>query len=122
MRLKRKGKANTADQEYKVHENGWSSVTVPAVTPAGILKDLGYVDLVDIDIQGEELNVIVPAIDELDAKCSGCISEPIDLRSKQSCGSSCPATDGAVTPIIPWALAKKHSGERSSFKMACRVG
>jgi len=54
--------------KVKVHQNGWKSVAVPSVTLTSILKELRYVDLVDVDIQGEELNVIASAMDELDAK------------------------------------------------------
>lgn len=62
------GEGVYSGSKVNVHQNGWKSVVVPSVTLASILKDLWYVDLVDVDIQGEELNVIAPAIDELDAK------------------------------------------------------
>jgi len=50
------------------HRSGWRSVRVPAVTLAKILAPLETVDLMDVDVQGEELRVITPAIDELTRK------------------------------------------------------
>lgn len=50
------------------HRSGWRSVRVPAVTLAQILAPLETVDLMDVDVQGEELRVITPAIDELTQK------------------------------------------------------
>jgi FkbM family methyltransferase len=50
------------------HESGRRSINVPSVSLASILKNVRRVDLTDIDIQGEELNAIRPAIGELNAK------------------------------------------------------
>jgi FkbM family methyltransferase len=61
------------DGEYRGHrvlrhESGWRSIRVPAISLRGILKDLDRVDLIDMDIEGQELPVIRASIKELDAK------------------------------------------------------
>jgi FkbM family methyltransferase len=61
------------DGEYhgraaKRHQTGWRSVRVPCVTLPQILAPLETVDLVDIDVQGEELKVVSGGIDELTRK------------------------------------------------------
>ena len=50
------------------HENGWRSIQVPTISLRGLLKDLERVDLIDIDIEGQELRAIRPAIEAVDAK------------------------------------------------------
>ena len=50
------------------HQSGAKSITVPAVTLAGILDGLRLVDLIHVDIQGAEFGVIRSAIQELDQK------------------------------------------------------
>jgi len=49
-------------------ESGWKSIEVPAVTLESLLRDLDRVDLIDMDVQGEELKIIQSAIDEVDRK------------------------------------------------------
>ena len=49
-------------------KSGWKSIEVPAVTLASLLRDLDRVDLIDMDVQGEELKIIRSAIDDLDHK------------------------------------------------------
>jgi FkbM family methyltransferase len=49
-------------------ESGWKSIEVQAVTLGGLLRDLDRVDLIDMDVQGEELKIIQSAIDEVDRK------------------------------------------------------
>jgi hypothetical protein len=48
------------------HESGWRSIRVPSVTLASLLQDLGPVDLIDMDIEGQELPVIRSTIQALD--------------------------------------------------------
>ena len=48
------------------HKTGWRSIRVPSVTLAGLLQDLGQVDLIDMDIEGQELPVIRATIQTLD--------------------------------------------------------
>ncbi len=50
------------------HQSGWRSVRVPGVTLSGILKDLERVDLIDMDIEGQELPAVQLNIEELNAK------------------------------------------------------
>jgi len=42
---------------------GWESIRVACVTLSEILRDLKFVDLIDLDVQGEELKVISAAIE-----------------------------------------------------------
>jgi|SRR5579872_5408021 len=49
-------------------KSGWKSIEVQAVTLASLLHDLDRVDLIDMDVQGEELKIVRSAIDELDRK------------------------------------------------------
>ncbi|MBZ5609997.1 MAG: FkbM family methyltransferase [Acidobacteriia bacterium] len=50
------------------HKSGWRSIRIPGVTLAGLLKDLNLVDLIDMDIEGQELPAVRSNIEELDAK------------------------------------------------------
>ena len=50
------------------HASGWRSIRVPVISLRGILKDLARVDLIDMDIEGQELPVVRASIAELDAK------------------------------------------------------
>ncbi len=61
------------DGEYsglpvRLHKSGWRSINVPGVTLGGLLKDLNRVDLIDMDIEGQELPSVRSTIEELDAK------------------------------------------------------
>lgn len=49
-------------------KSGWESIEVPAVTLTSLLRDLDRVDLIDMDVQGEELKIVRSAIDDLDRK------------------------------------------------------
>ena len=50
------------------HRSGWTSIPVSCVTLAQILAPLETVDLVDIDVQGEELKVLAPAVEKATRK------------------------------------------------------
>jgi FkbM family methyltransferase len=61
------------DGEYsgfpvRLYKSGWRSINVPGVSLGGLLKDLNRVDLVDMDVEGQELPSVLSAIEELDAK------------------------------------------------------
>jgi FkbM family methyltransferase len=63
----------TADGEYAnfpviCHAGGWRSIEVQAVRLSSILKKLDRVDLIDMDIEGEELPIVRANIKTLDAK------------------------------------------------------
>ena len=71
--VKERDAVRSKDGEYdgKVaarHRSGWRSVRVPSVTLAQILVTLETVDLIDVDVQGEELRVVASAIGELARK------------------------------------------------------
>jgi FkbM family methyltransferase len=55
-------------QEILRHESGWRSIRVPAVRLTNLLRDQDLVDLVDMDIEGQELPVIRATILALNAK------------------------------------------------------
>jgi FkbM family methyltransferase len=50
------------------HESGWRSIRVPAVRLARLLQDQDLVDLIDMDIEGQELPVIRCTIADLNSK------------------------------------------------------
>jgi FkbM family methyltransferase len=50
------------------HKSEWRSISIPGVTLASLLKDLDHVDLIDMDIEGQELPAVRSTINELDAK------------------------------------------------------
>lgn len=50
------------------HKSGWRSIRVMSISLRSILKNMDLVDLIDIDIEGEELPAVRGAIRELDAK------------------------------------------------------
>ena len=61
------------DGEYSgfkvtLHKSGWRSINVPSVTLKALMDDLDLIDLIDMDIEGQELPVIQATIEELDVK------------------------------------------------------
>ena len=63
----------TRDGEYAgfkayLHKSGWRSIRVPSISLRTILKKLARVDLIDLDIEGQELVTLTAAIAGLDAK------------------------------------------------------
>ena len=50
------------------HKSGWKSIKVRALTLASLLAGLERVDLIDMDVQGEEFNIVHATIDELNRK------------------------------------------------------
>jgi len=55
-------------QQVHRHRDGRKSISVPVVTLKSILENSRRVDLIDLDVQAQELNAILPAIGELNAK------------------------------------------------------
>jgi hypothetical protein len=47
------------------HVTGWRSIGVPSVSLSGILRQLDTVDLIDMDIEGEELPIVTANIKTL---------------------------------------------------------
>jgi len=54
--------------EVQLHESQWRSISVQGISLSEILEDEPFVDLVDMDIEGDELPVVAAAVAELDAK------------------------------------------------------
>ncbi len=53
--------------QLRRHKSGWRSIAVPQVGLKALLRPHSSVDLIDLDVQGEELKTISAAIDALDA-------------------------------------------------------
>jgi FkbM family methyltransferase len=51
-----------------LHKSGWRSIRVPGISLRTILKKLDRVDLIDLDIEGQELITLTAAVAGLDAK------------------------------------------------------
>ena len=51
-----------------LHTSGWRSIRIPGVSLGAILKKLDLVDLIDLDIEGQELASLTSTAAELDAK------------------------------------------------------
>jgi FkbM family methyltransferase len=50
------------------HKSGWRSILVPSISLDNILNDVDKVDLIDMDIEGQELPAIQLAIEKLNKK------------------------------------------------------
>jgi FkbM family methyltransferase len=63
-------KTDTVHEGFRVfrHSSGWKSIKVPALTLGSLTRDLDRIDLIDMDVQGEELKIVRSSIDELDRK------------------------------------------------------
>lgn len=64
------GVAKDTHAGFRVHryKSGWKSISVPVVSVGDLLRKVDRVDLIDLDVQGEELVAIEPAMEELDRK------------------------------------------------------
>ncbi len=51
-----------------LHKSGWRSIRIPGVGIGDLLKKLGRVDLIDLDIEGQELASLTSVAAEVDAK------------------------------------------------------
>jgi FkbM family methyltransferase len=51
-----------------LHKSGWRSIRIPGVSLKSILKKLDRVDLIDLDIEGQELASLTAVAAELDTK------------------------------------------------------
>jgi FkbM family methyltransferase len=54
--------------KVQLYENGWRSIRIPGITLASILKKLDRVDLIDLDIEGQELASLTSVAADLDTK------------------------------------------------------
>ena len=68
FRSKAKRDGKYAGFKVYLHESGWRSIRVPSISLRTILKKLDRVDLIDLDIEGQELVTLTAAVAGLDAK------------------------------------------------------
>ena len=64
----RPGLPDSRGAQFVEHQSGWRSIRVRALPFSAVLADLDRVDLVDMDVQGEEYNVVAAAIRDITAK------------------------------------------------------
>jgi len=100
------------------HATGWRSVKVPSINLGCILEDLERVDLIDMDIEGQELSTVRTHIDALTAKVKRLhigthgIEIETGLRDLlRSCGWRC-TTDYSLftTQPTPWGQISFENG------------
>jgi FkbM family methyltransferase len=117
---------SVADGEYSGfpvnrHQSGWRSIQVPGVTLSGILKDLERVDLIDMDIEGQELPAVQLNMEQLNAKVKrlhiGTHGKEIEdqLRELLSAqGWECQFEHtGCSTSDTPWGAISFENGVQS---------
>jgi FkbM family methyltransferase len=103
------------------HESGWRSIKVPCVTLGSLLKDLERVDLIDMDIEGQELPSIRSTIEELNAKVKrihiGTHGKEIECELRQllsSHGWTCLADYSLFSKSqTPWGMISFENGVQS---------
>jgi hypothetical protein len=94
---------------------------VPGVTLAGILKDLERVDLIDMDVEGQELPAVQLNMEELNTKVKrlhiGTHGKEIEDQLKQllsSQGWACQFEyTGCSTSETPWGAISFENGVQS---------
>jgi FkbM family methyltransferase len=102
-------------------KSGWKSVKVHAYLLADILPETGRIDLIDLDVQGEELAVLSAAIDVLDQRVArlhiGTHSHEIEAGLRQLLGQhgwECQADyPCAQTNPTPWGPVRFVDGVQS---------
>ena len=102
-------------------KTGWRSICVPGVTLAGLLKGHDRVDLIDLDLEGQELPSIRSAIKKLNAKVKrlhiGTHGREIEagIREVLSRNGWCPIADYPVfsTSETPWGPISFQDGVQS---------
>ena len=103
-------------------KSGWKSIEVQAVTLGSLLRDLDRVDLIDMDVQGEELKIVRSAIDDLDRKVCrlhiGTHAHEVEKGLKETLGShgwNCHFD-------YPCSPKRKQRLDRSASRMASKAG
>jgi FkbM family methyltransferase len=107
--------------KVKRHASGWRSVRVPTVTLARLLRDLDFVDLIDMDIEEQELPATHAAIHELNTKVKrlhiGTHGKEIESELRQllsSHGWHCLADYSLFsTSETPWGIISFENGVQS---------
>lgn len=103
------------------HKSGWRSIRVPGVSLRSILRDLERVDLLDMDIEGQELPAIRGAAPELDAKVKrlhiGTHGKDIESELRQLLSAHdwrCLADYSLLSASeTPWGLIRFENGVQS---------
>lgn len=103
------------------HHSGWRSIHVPSVTVQSLLNDLTRVDLIDLDVEGQELISLSQAIEEVDAKVKrlhiGTHSPEIESGLRQllnAHGWECKADYSLLsTNQTPWGPIHFENGAQS---------
>jgi FkbM family methyltransferase len=114
------------DSEYcgfKVvrHKSGWKSIRIMSISLRSVLRNLDKVDLIDIDIEGEELATVHSAIHELDSKAKrlhiGTHEKEIEVELRQllsAHGWECRADYPLFTTSeTPWGKISFQDGAQS---------
>jgi FkbM family methyltransferase len=107
--------------EVRRHEGGWRSINIHRVTLGSLLENQNQVDLIDMDIEGQELPVIHATIKEMDAKVKrlhiGTHSEEIESGLRQllsAHGWRCLADYSLCsTGETPWGPVRFENGVQS---------
>jgi FkbM family methyltransferase len=95
-----------------LHTSGWRSIRIPGVSLGAILKKLDFVDLIDLDIEGQELPSLTSVAAELDTKVKrlhiGTHSQEIEAGLRQllsahgwQCHADYPLSSTSQTPWGP---------------------
>ena len=103
------------------HSSGWRSIRIPTLSLRCILKDVDRVDLIDLDIEGQELISLSHAIDDVDAKVKrlhiGTHSQEIEAGLRQlfaAHGWQCLADYSLnSTNQTPWGMIHFENGVQS---------
>ncbi|MGD0300128.1 MAG: FkbM family methyltransferase [Bryobacteraceae bacterium] len=114
------------DGEYsgfkvRLHKSGWRSISIPGVTLESLLKDLELVDLIDMDIEGQELPLVRSGIEELNTKVKrlhiGTHGKEIEAELRQvlsSQGWNCLADYSVFSSSeTPWGVISFENGVQS---------
>ncbi len=104
------------------HATGWRSVMVPSINLDCILEDLEHVDLIDMDIEGQELSTVRTHIDALTAKVKRLHIGTHGIEIETGCGICSGLVAGVALPITRCSPRSLHSGGRFPLRMAYRRG
>jgi FkbM family methyltransferase len=104
-----------------LHKSGWRSIRIPGVSLGAILKKLDRVDLIDLDIEGQELSSLTSVAAELDTKAKrlhiGTHSKEIEAGLRQllsAHGWQCHADYSLFsTSETPWGPISFENGVQS---------
>jgi FkbM family methyltransferase len=104
-----------------LHKSGWRSIRIPGVGIGGLLKKLDRVDLIDLDIEGQELASLTSVAAEIDAKVKrlhiGTHGKEIEAGLRQllsAHGWQCHADYSLFsTSETPWGPVRFENGVQS---------